>query len=321
MKICAIIPALNEERTVADVVHKTSRRLELMGATGTVIVVDDGSSDRTADLARDAGAHVVSHATNCGVGKAFHTGLTEALRLDADIILNIDADGQFDPDNIPALLQPIIDRRADVTTASRFKDPELVPVMPPVKLWGNRMMSRLVSKIAGKKLYDVSCGFRSYNREAALRLNLWGSFTYTQESILDLVIKGMRLEEVPMAIQGVRSVGKSRVASNLWNYGYRALKIILQTYRDFWPMRFFGWLSLAGLLPGVGLIGFLFYHRLTSGGFSPHIWAGFVGGGLLTLGIMTVITGLMAQMLTRLRLNQEEILYLERSRRAQSPEA
>lgn len=310
--IAIIIPALNEETTISGVVKKCISTLDQSRFKTIVFVIDDGSTDETAKRAEDSGATVISHATNMGVGKAFHTGLIAALESGAEILVNIDADGQFDPANIPALIKPTIDDEADFTTASRFKDTKLIPEMPGIKRWGNKMMSKLISKIAGQKLHDVSCGFRAYNRKTALQLNLWGHFTYTQESILDLSIKGMRLVEVPMKIQGVRSEGKSKVASNLWHYGFKSLKIILRTYLDYWPIHFFGWLSLPFIIPGIALIAFLFIHRTTSGSFSPHIWAGFTGTGLLAFGLITLTTGLIGEMLKRIRLNQEMLLYYHR---------
>ena len=316
--IAIIIPALNESVTIADVVTRCIKAVEQGEFKCRVIVVDDGSRDDTATIASKHGADVVRHEVNRGVGQAFRTGLQRALDVGADFIVNIDADGQFEPERIPDLLDPILNGRADFTTASRFKNPEYCPEMPRIKILGNRAMSYLISMIAGQRFYDVSCGFRAYSREATLRLNLWGEFTYTQESILDLVVKSMRLEEVPMRIRGEREHGESRVASNLWRYGYRTARIIGNTYRDFWPMRFFGCLSLLCLLPGFGLVSFLFVHRMLSGQFTPHIWAGFTGGAFLGLGIVCLITGVLAQMLGRMRLNQEMLLYFERKQECQS---
>lgn len=307
--VAIIIPALNEAMTIAGVVKACRTVLDPALFTVAVWVVDDGSRDRTAELARQEGAHVISHGANRGVGRAFQTGLAEALSSGAEIIVNIDADGQFNPADLPTLLEPILKHRADMVTASRFKDPQLVPDMPRANLWGNRMMSWIISSIARHRFYDVSCGFRAYAREAALRLNLWGDFTYTQESLLDMHVKGMRIEEVPLRVRGQREHGTSRVASSLFRYGVRAATIILHTYRDFWPLQFFGWLSLVFFLPGVGLLGFLLWHRVRTGQFSPQIWAGFVGASLAALGILVLITGVLADMLKRLRLNQEAILY------------
>ncbi len=311
-RLVIVIPAYNEEVTISDVVTRCLKAPDAGRFDTTVLVVDDGSTDATARLAKEAGAVVFKHSANMGVGHAFHSGLEQGLRRGCKILLNIDADGQFDPATIPALIAPILEGRADVAIASRFKDPALVPEMTRVRLVGNRLMSRLISSIAGIRFYDVSCGFRAYNREAALQLNLWGKFTYTQESILDLIAKDVRIEEVPIRVQGIRTHGKSKVAANLFRYGFRSAKIIMHAYRDFWPMHFFGWCSLIFVVPGFGLLCFLFMHRLRTGRFSPQIWSGFTGAGLLAMGLLVLATGLIGEMLKRIRLNQEMLLYYER---------
>lgn len=310
--ISIIIPALNEKATISEVIKQCSDVLNKDTFSTTIIVVDDGSTDSTAKDAKNAGAIVVSHNTNRGVGKAFRTGVETSLSNGADILVNIDADGQFNPDDIPLLISPIVENKVDFVTASRFKDPTLLPDMPPAKIWGNKMMSIIISQITGKKFYDVSCGFRAYSREAALRLNLWGDFTYTQESFIDLRIKGMRVEEIPLKIRGEREHGKSRVASNLFRYANRSARIILHSYRDYWPLKFFGFLSLLCMTPGIILILFLLTHRIISGSFSPHIWAGFTGSAMIAFGFMIFIVGLIGEMLKRIRLNQEMLLYYQK---------
>lgn len=319
-KLVIIIPALNEEATIADVVQKCLDLSIKDIARQSVIVVDDGSTDQTLEAAQTAGANVVSHSSNCGVGRAFRTGVKRAMNLGADIIVNIDADGQFDPARIPDLIRPILDDQADFVTASRFKDRDFTPHMPRIKIFGNIMMSRLVSKITKQTFHDVSCGFRAYSIESALRLNLYGDFTYTQETFLDMAVKCMRIVEMPMHIRGERETGTSRVAGNLWKYGYKAINIILHSYRDFWPMQFFGFIALLFILPGVALLMFLSVHRILSGSFSPHIWSGFTGGGLIAMGGLTLVTGLIGETLKRIRLNQELLLYYQRKheRRAQT---
>ncbi len=310
MHLCIIMPALNEEATIGRVIDQILAVSFPPAVTRrTIIVVDDGSTDSTASVAVEQGAVVVSHTENRGVGKAFHTGLITALREGADLIVNIDSDGQFNPSDIPALLRPIIAGEADFATASRFKDPDLEPEMPVVKRWGNRQMSRLVSFIIGRRFYDVSCGFRAYSRETALRLNLWGEFTYTQETFLDLSAKGMRMAEIPIRVRGVREVGESRVARSLVTYARKTSEILFHAYRDFWPLRFFGIIALLSAIPGLCCLGFLGVHYLSTGSFSPHIYLGFLGGGALLLALVCLITGLLASMLGRIRLNQEEILY------------
>jgi glycosyltransferase involved in cell wall biosynthesis len=308
--IVVVMPALNEERTVAEVIGRVP---VVIDGLATRVLVDDGSSDRTAELARAAGAEVVSHPRTLGVGAAFRTGLARALAAGATAVVTIDSDGQFSPEDIPAVAGPVLRGEADMATASRFIDPALVPKMPWVKKWGNRRMAALVSKLTGQRFHDVACGFRAYSRRAAASLNLTGKFTYTQEVFLGLAFRDFAIREVPIEVRGVREFGESRVASNLWRYGTNTLKIIFRCYRDYKPMRFFGTIATGLICPGLVLWGFLAGHYASHGRFSPHIWAGFTGAFLIAFGLVSLITGLLADMLDRIRLGVEEILLLHRS--------
>lgn len=305
MNLAVIIPALNEEKTIADVIHHIPHEAHL-------IVVDDGSQDHTKQLAEQAGATVISHAKTQGVGAAFHTGLQAALGHGADIIVNIDADGQFNPQDIPKLIEPIVSGRADFVTATRFARKELIPDMPPIKLWGNYQMARLINLITEKRFTDVSCGFRAYSREAALRLTLFGRFTYTQETFIDLAFKHIAMAEVPLRIRGEREFGKSRVASNVWKYGAKAASIIFRAARDYRPFAFFG---LPGLIIlGLGVLSglFLLGHYLQTGQTAPYRSLVNVSGILLIVGFLMLVLSMLADMLHRNRILIEQQLYLAR---------
>lgn len=301
--IAVVIPAFNEEQTIGEVIEKIPDYVD------TIVVVDDGSSDKTAKIAKTKGAVVILHTLNKGVGAAFISGVRAVLSMDIDIMVNIDADGQFNPKDIHKLLEPIVNDNYDFVTASRFINPEYYPDMSKIKFIGNKMMSYLISKITKHKFYDVSCGFRAFNKKALLYLNLFGSFTYTQESFIDLVFKGISIKEVPMIVKGSREIGKSRVASNLFNYGFQTLKIIIRAYRDYKPFKLFGYMSLLTFIIGFALGLFLLIHYILRGVFSPHKWAGFSSGFFIILSLIFMIIGFIIDMFARMRENQEEILY------------
>jgi len=315
LSLLVALPALDEEKTVAAVIRAIPRNLPGISRID-VLVVDDGSRDRTAAEAEAAGATVLRHATPQGVGAAFGTALRHSIDIAADLLVSIDADGQFDPADIPLLVEPVQSGRADFASASRFIDPALIPEMPFMKRWGNAVVARLVSRLTGQTFYDVSCGMRCYSRRAALSLNPIGRFTYTQEVFLNLAFKRLRIVEVPVAVRGEREFGKSRVASNLWRYALNTSGIIFRCCRDYRPMFFFG--SVAGALGavGLGLLAFLAVHYLQSGQFSPHKWAGFAGTAGLMLALLVFVTGLIGDMLNRHRIYLEELLYRERERGA-----
>lgn len=300
------IPAFNEEATIAQVIAKIPRQIAGIEVI-SVVVVDDGSADRTGRLASDAGATVLRHPQNSGVGVAFQTMVRHALSVRADLLVTLDGDGQFNPSDIPTLLQPILDGATLVTTASRFADPELVPDMPWIKRWGNARVANMVNMLTGHRYSDVSCGFRAYTRESLLRLTVYQSFTYTHETFLDLAAKKVPIVEVPLAVRGTREFGKSKIASSVLRYAIRTAKIMLYTYRDQAPLRLCGWIAATLAIVGLGLLAWSFAY-LTSNGVWLK-WAAFAGGSALGVAILTLFFGFMADIATRLRRNQEEILY------------
>lgn len=312
MKLVILIPALNEAATVGRMVSEA--RAALHDMPHEVVVVDDGSTDATARAARAAGATVVAHGSNRGLGMAFQTGIKEALARGADVIVHLDADGQFDPADIPFLLAPVLKSDADIAICSRFLKKEFRPSMPPVKAWGNRMVAQIVTFVTGQRFTDVACGFRAFNREAALRLTLFGRFTYTQEMLLDAVEKNLHVVEVPLRVRGERAVGHSRVYASALNYALRSAAILFRSFRDQSPLRVFG--SVAVAVSGLGVLvgGFVTAHWLQTGQTSPYRSLATLSSVLILLGAFFATVALLADMLRRHRKIAEEILYLERRR-------
>lgn len=311
MKLVVIIPALNEEKTIESVISRIPREIEKISEV-SVVLVNDGGTDRTADIAESMGTIVVHHPVNMGVGAAFRTGIKAALSEGADIIVNIDADGQFNPHDIPKLIEPILNTGVQFVTATRFAAESETSKMPWVKLWGNKQMVRIVNTITRQNLTDVSCGFRAYTREAALKMTLFGSFTYTQETFIDLAFKRVSMTEVPMKVRGEREFGKSRVASNLWRYAVKSATIIFRAARDYLPQYFFG---IPGLLIFIlGMLGslFLFVHYLQTGQTAPYRSLVTVSGVFIIVGFLLLFLSMLADMLHRNRIIAEEIVYLQR---------
>ncbi|MEO6077976.1 MAG: glycosyltransferase family 2 protein [Candidatus Andersenbacteria bacterium] len=309
--LVVVIPALNEGKTIGSVIDRIPRNIS--GITEVqVVVVNDGSTDTTQSIAQEKGAVVISHKSPMGVGYAFQAGLKKALEIGADFILNIDADGQFNPEDIPTLLTPILSGEAQFVTATRFAKPEFMPTMPAIKIWGNKWMVRIINVITSKNFTDVSCGFRAYTREAALRLTLFGRFTYTQESFIDLAFKGISMTEVPLKVRGEREHGKSRVASNLWRYGIKSATIIFRAARDYKPFYFIGVpgiiLLLLGLISGI----FILWHFLATGQTSPYRSLVTASGVCMIIGFLLVFISFLADMTHRNRVLIEEALYLAR---------
>jgi glycosyltransferase involved in cell wall biosynthesis len=314
MKLIVIIPAYNEENTIGDLLMRMpdlkDKEIELVP-----VVIDDGSSDRTAEYARASGAIVLRHEINEGLGKTFQEGLEYSLENDADIMVNIDADLQYDPADIEKLIQPILDRKADFVTANRFVEENGEKIrpsnMPAAKYWGNQVMTWLVNFLARTSLDDVSSGFRAYNREAILNLNLTGKYTYTHETILDLSFKRLHLLSMPINVRYYPE-RKSKIASNLLYYTNQTLRIILKAFRDYRPFYFFVSLASVPLIVGTGMSIFMLYHYLLTGEFTPYKFVGFVGIYLFSLALVFIIIGFLADILVGIRLTAEKQLYLQK---------
>jgi glycosyltransferase involved in cell wall biosynthesis len=310
-KLVVMIPCYNEQKTISQLIKLIPRKIPGFSKVD-VLVMNDGSKDDTVKLAKAAGANKIhSHFPNKGLGVNFRLGLEEALKMNADVVVNIDADLQFNPRDIPKIVTPILKGQADVVTATRFKDPKLIPKMPAIKKFGNHFFTKIISLLIGQNFTDTQCGFRAYNKEAMLRANLFGKFTYTQEVFLDLANKGLKIIEVPIKVKGERE-GKSKIVKSWYSYGIKSSLIILRTVRDNHPLKFFGSIGFAlfalGFVPGI----WLFLRWLNTGVTSPYGSLILLSGVLIILGILMIILGLIADMLDRQRKISEEILYAQK---------
>lgn len=310
------IPCLNEAHTIGAVLESIPRLIPGIGRVD-VLVVDDGSVDGTAEIARANGAIVVRHLHNRGLGHAFQSAVSYAVERGYDLMLNIDGDGQFTSADIPRVLAPVLNGEADMATASRFMDKDRIPDMPQAKLVGNHMMAFLISKLVNYRYHDVSCGFRCYSREALLRINLHGQFTYTQETFLDLSAKGIRIQEVPVSVRYFAE-RKSRVAHKLLRYATNTSLIIFRSYRDYFPLKFFCFIALVFAVPAALFGSIFFIHYLMTGHFTGYLFLGLTSAFLFAIAVMFLVVAIVTDMLDRIRTNQDRILYLLKKGTSQS---
>jgi len=249
MKLVVLIPAFNEEKTIEKTILSIPRKI--MGVDDVqILVVNDGSTDKTIDYALNGGANkIVSHKTNNGVGAAFMTGVRNAIIMNADIVVSVDADSQFDSNQIQELIVPILNHQAEVVIGSRFQkgSPKNIP---KIKLIGNKIFSRLVSWVVGQKFTDTQTGFRAYSKEALLRISVVNDFTYTQEVLIDLKFKRLRIVEIPVSVK-YDDKRKSRVVKNIFNYTVRCLSIIIRTLLYHRPVFSFGVLGTILIIGGI----------------------------------------------------------------------
>lgn len=304
MKLVVAIPAYNEETSIGKVIEEIPRDI---ADSVEIVVIDDGSTDDTSKVAKEAGADkIITFKYNKGLGPAFKQGLGTALEMGADIIVNIDADGQYDGGEILKLIQPIIDEQADITLGSRFKGH--IEEMPLKKRVGNIMATKATNLISGSKISDAQTGFRAFSRDAALRLNILADYTYVQETIIQATYKGLKIVEVPCNFR--KREGESRLISSLFNYAKNAGLILMRTSRDYRPLRTFVFLGGSTFVLGV-IIGIrVLVHYMRTGLVRPYQPSMVLTAVLVFVGFQFVVLGLIADMVGNNRRVQEEILYL-----------
>lgn len=304
MKLVVMIPAYNEEQTIGQVINEIPRRIPGITAL-RILVIDDGSTDRTAAIAERSGATVIRNKQNLGLAVTFARGLNRALAMGADIIVNTDADMQYNQRQIPDLIAPIMAGRADIVLGSRFRG--TIEYMPRRKKLGNRIMSWVVRRISGLPISDAQTGFRAFSREAALRMAIQSDYTYTQETILQAASHNLLITEIPIEFR--KRSGESRLVSSLFGYARRTAVALIIGFLNYRPLRLFLGTGLiffaAGFILGVRILA----HFAATGLVSPFIPLAILTAILLIVGFQIIMIGLLAEMIKNKRLLEEEILY------------
>ena len=315
MKLLIALPCYNEATTLADVIATIPTTYEGISEV-RILVVDDGSKDNTSAIAHKAGATVIRHKQNKGLGQAFRSAVDYALTYGYDFMVNMDGDGQFDSNDIARLLSPLLSKQADFVTASRFLEKREIPHMPAIKRVGNHWMNQLVSRLCKQQLSDVSCGFRAYNRETLLHINFYGRFTYTQESFVNFSFFSLSMAEVPIHVTYFPE-RKSRMAGSIGRYMKRTGGILLGLMRDYYPMRFFGCIGLVFFIPAL-IFGIMFLaHYLRVGFFSGYLFAGLLCAFCTLISVLMFSFGVAMESMVRINRNENRILY--QIRRMETP--
>lgn len=307
MKLVVNIPAYNEAERIAETIKKIPRQIEGVDEV-FVQVTDDGSKDGTAEIARQAGADFVfSHNMNRGLGITFRTSVGKALGNGADIMINIDADGQFNPSDIPKIIAPIFNNEADIVSADRFGEHQAKNI-PWIKKFLNRFAASVTGRFLNYKINDLTCGFRAYTQDALLRLNLPGSFTYTQEVIIDAIGKNLKIKWVPVEVTYFQE-RKSRVVKSIFNYVNNSFKIILKAVRDVRPMKFFAGPGLILLAISALVFVYFLWNYFQDFKITPYRnWILF-GSILFLVGMQLIIFALIADMIKNNRRITENQMY------------
>lgn len=312
MKLVIQIPVLNERDTIAAVLDDLPRAIPGIDAI-EVLIVDDGCSDDTVAVALRHGAdYVVRHTSNKGLAAAYQTGIDAALRLGADIIVNTDGDHQYPGSEIPRLVEPIIQGRADIVIGDR--QVQLLGHFSPFKRGLQRIGSLVVRWASDTNVPDTVSGFRALSREAALRTFVTTDFSYTVENLIQAGKRRLTITTVPIRTNLVER--PSRLHRGNWNFVKRQAAIIARTYATYEPLKTFSYIAAGFFLFGAAFLlraGYVFLGRRFWGVEESNEQALFVGGVLVILALVTFLIGLLADRVGGIRRLQEELLYRVRT--------
>ncbi len=302
MKLIIQIPCYNEAGTLPIALAALPRSVPGFDSVEW-LVIDDGSRDDTARIAREHGVdHVVRHTRNQGLARGFMTGLDACLRLGADVIVNTDADNQYNAGDIPALVAPIVAGEADIVVGAR--PIETIEHFSPIKKMLQKLGSWVVRVASQTDIPDAPSGFRAVSRAAAQRLVVFSDYTYTLETIIQAGQKNMAITSVPVGVNA--DLRPSRLVRSIPSYIQRSIVTIIRIFVIYRPFRFFG--ILGAVLFGAGfLIGlrFLWYYFIGQG--DGHIQSLILAGALLVMGFQTLLVAFIADLLAANRKLLEDI--------------
>ncbi len=290
-KLVIQIPCFNEAETLPIVLGDLPRTLPGIDAIEW-LVIDDGSADHTAEVARACGVdHLVSFPQHLGLARAFMAGLDAAVHAGADIIVNTDADHQYRGEDIPKLIAPILAGKAQMVVGSR---PIETMGFSPLKRLLQRMGSRVTRFVSRTDVADAPSGFRALSREAALRLHVFGEYTYTVETIIQAGRNGLAVTSVSVGANRVSR--KSRLVRGTGSYLARQILTMLRVFMTYKPLRFFG--IPGAILFGCGfLIGARFAYHYSQGQGSGHVQSLILAALLMGMGFFLVVVGFLADLL------------------------
>lgn len=291
MKIIITIPAYNEEKDIGQVLKEIKTAMAPTKYDYEILVLDDGSTDNTAEIARKNGATIISHKRNMGLAETFKDEMNACIKKDADIIVHTDADGQYPASYIPSMIKEV-NKGNDLVLGSRFGKGNYSGSI--LKKIGNKAFAKVFSGLLKTKITDTTTGFRAFTKEVA-KLPLINSFTYTQEQLIRAGKAKMKIAEIPIKTRKTR---KSRLFKNPIDYAIKAWINILRIYRDFAPLKFFGTIGEIFILSGIILGSWIIYLIITTGatGGIPRVILSML---LILIGIQVWVFGFLADMISK----------------------
>ncbi len=304
MKLIIQIPCYNEAETLEIALNDLPKHIDGIDEI-EYLIINDGSKDNTVEVAKRWGVnYVVNFRRNKGLAKGFMAGIDACLRNGADIIVNTDADNQYNGDDIETIVRPILEGKTDIVIGERPIDQ--TEHFSPIKKKLQHFGSWVVRVASNTDIPDAPSGFRAYSREAAIRLNVTNEYTYTLETIVQAGREKIAMESVPIRTNA--ELRPSRLFNSMMGYVKKSMVTIIRAFIMYRPLRFFIGVGLIPFILGIG-IGIRFIVYMILGGGAGHIQSLILSSILIMMGFMTIIIGLQADIIAKNRKLLEDIQY------------
>lgn len=304
MKLIIQIPCYNEEKTLSITINDLPKEIEGIDEI-EYLIINDGSTDNTVEVAKQLGVHhIISYPQNRGLAKAFMAGIDACLRLGADIIVNTDADNQYNGKDIDRLVKPIVDGRAEVVVGDRQTDE--IEHFSWMKKKLQKLGSWVVRLASNTNVTDTTSGFRAYSRDAAMKLNVISDYSYTLETIIEAGRKKTAIENVVIGTNS--KLRDSRLFNSIYSYIKKSASTIIRTYSMYRPLKVFLTIGTISLLFGF-LIGVRYLYFFFNSQGEGHTQSLILAAILLLAGVQFVMFGLLADAISANRKINDEILY------------
>ena len=311
MKIFIQIPCYNEERQIENSIKEIKKSLDPNKYNYEIVIIDDGSTDKTADIARKNGVtKIISLKRNIGLGFAFNEGRKFAYDHDVDVLINTDADNQYKAEYIEKLIEHLKNSKTDIVVGVRKFDE--INHFSKTKKFLQKLGSRVVRIVSGQKISDASSGFRAYNKDAIKRLRVDSNYSYTLETLIQANEKNLLIGELPIEINS--PTRESRLFKSMKEFLIKQMLIILKTFLLYKPLQFFSSLSVLPILIGsIAILRFVFFFLFENG--DGHIQSLILGVALILIGLLLIFLGLLGYLIKNIKKNIEEniwnILYID----------
>jgi glycosyltransferase involved in cell wall biosynthesis len=307
-KLIIQIPCYNEEETLPATLADLPRQVPGFDIVEWLII-DDGSADRTSEVAKQLGVdHIVRHRRNRGLAAAFLTGLDAALKAGADVIVNTDADNQYDGSCVPDITAPVLAGDADIVVGER--PIESVEEFSGLKKRLQRLGSWVVRKFSGTDILDAASGFRAFDREAAMKLHVYGKYTYTMETLIQAGAEGLKVMSVPIKVNP--QTRPSRLVKSSAAYVRRSAQTIVRSYAIYRPFRFFATIASIPTIIGVVLGIRWFVLFLVTDPYESRLPSLVTAGALVGVGVQLLMVAFLADLMATSRRLLAESRFLAR---------